>query len=130
MAPRNFGVPDHGGSRAWWFAAAALAASLIAPNTGHAGWQAQRPSDTSKALFCAYGSVGLTPPPDFHFAVAVVEIASSRDILNAAVSDFALYDRSGTVTRFKRVVEVEEFKVDSKQRIVCFETALYSGVQA
>ena len=48
-------------------------------------------------------------PPDLQFAVAVVEIASSSDIRNAAVSDFALYDRAGKVTRFTRVVEVEEF---------------------
>jgi hypothetical protein len=64
---------------------------------------------SSKALFGAYGSVGLrplNPPPDLdvHFAVAIVEIASSRDIPNAAVSDFALYDGGRMVTRFKRVV--------------------------
>jgi hypothetical protein len=67
-----------------------------------------------KSLFCAYGSVGLipaVPPPGFEsqFAVAVVEINSSKETANVAVSDFVLFDREGQATKAMRVIEVEEF---------------------
>jgi hypothetical protein len=65
---------------------------------------------TAKALFCAHGSVGLQAPElEQHFAVVVVEIDSPIDTANIVVSDFGLFDRAGNVTRFKRVVDVEEF---------------------
>lgn len=68
----------------------------------------------AKALYCAYGGIShvpLSPPPGFEtqFAVAVVEINSPAEIANVTVSDFALFDRAGQVTKFKRVVMVEEF---------------------
>ncbi len=50
-------------------------------------------------------------PPDFEsqFAVAVVEINSTKETANLAVSDFVLLDQTGKATKFKRVVEVEVF---------------------
>jgi hypothetical protein len=69
----------------------------------------------AKSLFCAFGGVGITPiprPPGFEseFAVAVVEINSSRQTANVAVSDFVLFDQDGrAATKLKRVVKVEEF---------------------
>jgi hypothetical protein len=81
--------------------------------SGQAPPNPQAPS-TGKALFCAYGGVGVnpsSPPPEYgrHFAVAVVEIDSSREISDVVVSDFALYDREGKPTKFNRLVQVEEF---------------------
>lgn len=67
----------------------------------------------TKALFCAYGGVGMTPLSQSarrpYFAVAVVEIDSHETIAAAAISDFALFDSSGVRTSFTRVVSVEEF---------------------
>jgi hypothetical protein len=68
----------------------------------------------AKALYCAYGGIShvpLSPPPGFEtqFAVAVVEIDSPTEIANVTVSDFGLIDRAGKMTKFKRVVVVEEF---------------------
>jgi hypothetical protein len=67
-----------------------------------------------KALLCVYGGVSMrpiSPPPGFdsEFAVAVVEINSPSETKNAAVSDFVLLDRTGRATKFKRVVNVEQF---------------------
>jgi hypothetical protein len=67
-----------------------------------------------KSLFCAFGGIGMTPihpPPGFEseFAVVVVEINSPNETTNVAVSDFVLFDQAGKATKFKRVVEVEEF---------------------
>ncbi len=68
----------------------------------------------STMLFCATGSVALTPfhPPtgfESQFAVAVVEINSPKKIANAAVSGFVVFDQARKATRLKRVVKVEEF---------------------
>ncbi len=68
----------------------------------------------SKLLFCANGSIGqmpLQPPPalESQFAVAVVEIDSPRKLINAAVSDFVVFDQAQKATKLKRVVKVEEF---------------------
>ena len=65
-------------------------------------------------VFCTHGSIGLipsSPPPGFEseFAVVVVQIDSPREIANAAVSEFALFDAAGKETKFNRVVAVEEF---------------------
>jgi len=67
-----------------------------------------------KSLFCAFGGIGMTPihpPPGFEseFAVAVVEINSPSKATNVTVSDFVLFDQTGKATKFKRVVQVEEF---------------------
>ncbi len=67
-----------------------------------------------KSLFCAYGSVGIIPtsPPagfESQFAVAVVEINSSKGTANVTVSDFVLFDQEGKATKAKRVIKVEEF---------------------
>jgi hypothetical protein len=66
-----------------------------------------------KSLFCAHGSIGMRPnplPPGFEtqFAVAVIEIQSSTEVTNAAVSEFSLFNKDGQETKLKRVVEVEE----------------------
>jgi hypothetical protein len=68
----------------------------------------------AKSLYCAYGGIGQVPRsplPGFEtqFAVAVVEIDSPIEIANVTVSDFALFDQAGKVTKFERVVGVEEF---------------------
>jgi hypothetical protein len=69
----------------------------------------------AKPLFCAYGSlVGfrpIPPPPRFEseFAVAVVEINSSKPYASVTVSDFTLFDQAGMAIKAKRVVSVEEF---------------------
>jgi hypothetical protein len=55
----------------------------------------------------------ISRPPGFEseFAVAVVEINSPSETKNTAVTDFVLLDRMGKVTKFKRVVDVEQFNV-------------------
>ena len=57
---------------------------------------------SARALFCAYGGIGLRPvptPPGFEseFAVAVVEINSPSKTMNVSVTDFVLLDRDGRV---------------------------------
>ena len=71
-------------------------------------------SDNAKLLSCAHGSIGERPdpaPPGFEseFAEAVVVINRSRQITNATVSGFELFDNAGNVSRLKRVVEVDAF---------------------
>jgi hypothetical protein len=103
-----------------WLKAGAILIALLSTTSGCAASGPVPPAlpaagdGGAKALFCAYGSVGLRPrqpPPEYElqFAVTVVEIDSPRDIANIVVSDFALFDRAGSVTRFRRVVQVEEF---------------------
>jgi hypothetical protein len=96
-----------------------------------------------KPLFCAFGSVGLIPvptPPGFEseFAVAVVEINSSTETANVAVSDFVLFDQAGKATKAKRVIKVEEFDEphDTNEGIMAYylntkrngHTRLWDGV--
>jgi hypothetical protein len=69
---------------------------------------------SARALFCAYGGIGLRPvptPPGFEseFAVAVVEINSPSKTMNVSVTDFVLLDRDDKATKLKRVVKVEVF---------------------
>lgn len=76
---------------------------------------AQSGDTVAKALYGAYGGVGLTPlnpPPDFEawFAVVVVEIDSRTEVADVTVSNFELLDHAGNATRFKRVVVIEEFE--------------------
>lgn len=71
-------------------------------------------SVSAKALFCAYGGVGMIPNPippgyELHFVEAIVEIESLREISNVAVSDFVLVDAQGKATKIKRVLGVEVF---------------------
>jgi hypothetical protein len=71
-------------------------------------------SNNAKALYCAYGGIGMTPISpqtgfESQFAVAVIEIHSSRQTKNVAITDFVLLDRAGQATKLKRVVKVEEF---------------------
>ena len=69
---------------------------------------------TSQAVFCASGGVGMrpkNPPPDYEmwFAVAVIEIKNPVGETQPTVSEFSLIDRTGAVTPFKRVIEVDDF---------------------
>ena len=75
---------------------------------------AQSVNAGARALYGAYGGVGLVPsnpPPDFEkwFAVAVIEIDSRIEVPNVTVSDFELIDQAGHVNKFKRIVEVQQF---------------------
>lgn len=87
-----------------------LSACVIKP----AAVQPAEADENAKPLFCAYGSVSVipvSPPPGFEsqFAVAVVEINSSKENANVTVSDFALFDQRGTAIKANRVISVEEF---------------------
>jgi hypothetical protein len=71
------------------------------------------PSATGRALFCAYGGVGLVPvpaPPEFegNLAVIVVELRNPGPVvLNVVVKDVVLLDAAGTTTALRRVQTVE-----------------------
>jgi hypothetical protein len=67
-----------------------------------------------KLLFCAYGSIGsqpVPPPPGFEnqFAVAVVEVNSSRAVPNAPLPKVTLLYGRGKPIGTKRVISVEVF---------------------
>jgi hypothetical protein len=64
-----------------------------------------------KALFCAFGGVGIMSPGESEreFAVAVVEIDSPGETTNVAFSDFILFDKEGRETKFNRLISVEVF---------------------
>jgi hypothetical protein len=67
----------------------------------------------ARPLFCAHGSIGMRPNPlplgyETQFAVAVVEIRSSTEVANVAVTEFSLFNTDGKETKLKRVIEVEE----------------------
>jgi hypothetical protein len=84
-------------------------ASASLPSTSAAITQS-----AAKSLFCAHGSIGMRPnplPPGYEtqFAVAVIEIQSSTEVSNVAVTEFSLFNRDGKETKLKRVIEVEEF---------------------
>ena len=84
----------------------AVACAVEAPPTPQAAM-------TSQAVFCATGGVGMRPtnPPDYEmwFAVAVIEITNHVGETQPTVSEFSLIDRTGAVTPFKRVIEVDDF---------------------
>lgn len=86
-------------------ASLAVAATAAQPITSRA---------EARSLFCAHGSIGIIPtsrPPDFEseFAVAIVEIDTSKAKENLAVTALTLFDRAGKATTMKRLVKVETF---------------------
>ena len=91
-------------------AALALASLAVAPIAA----QPITSRAAARSLFCAHGSIGMIPaprPPGFEseFAVAVVEIDTSKVMENVAVTAFTLFDRAGKATTMKRLVKVETF---------------------
>jgi hypothetical protein len=69
----------------------------------------------TKAVFCAFGSIGIQPltkPPGFEsqFATAVVEIDSPQKIEHADVTEFVLIEPDGKTTPMKRVITIERFE--------------------
>ena len=93
---------------------AALPALGLSFAAGPVGAQPLTRHTEVKSLFCAHGSVEFTPislPPDFEseFAVAVVEIDSSKAIGNVTITGFTLFDQAGKATTMKRLVKVESF---------------------
>jgi hypothetical protein len=119
MACRNQDLFVHG--RPWlltsiagWIATIVVAVGCVPSAHPSPPQPAVRNRDGARALFCAYGGVGLTPrepPRDFvrHSAVAVVEISSRRRITDVKVTEFTLFDRNDRLTTFTRVVAIEGF---------------------
>ncbi len=92
-------------------------ALTLAPIVGNAATY----SPKATMLFCAYGSVHESATP---FAVAVIEISSSKEADNVPVSDFEIFDSERHVTKMNRVVNVEVFE-DPPRRLVDGSMAYY-----
>lgn len=67
-----------------------------------------------KLLFCAYGGIGAQPSPmpanfENQFAVAVVELNSSREVSQAPLPTLSLLYGERAALTTKRVISVEQF---------------------